>query len=149
MTDADTEARPPRPTAKQPAARRPPWPPVVETTLADWRTRWPQAFTKPVPLAVGFSGHIKAALRADGTGYDRKTLGMAIQQWTLQGAYLRAVARGEMRRNLDGSEAGMPDEATRQSAQKLLDERATRRAERERQRLLAKSPDENNETTQV
>ena len=102
-----------------------------------------------MPLAVGFSRQIKAALRAEGKGFDRKTLGVTIQQWTTQSAYLRAVARGEVRRNLDGSEAGTPDDAARQSAQKLLDERAARRAERERQRLLAKSPDENNETTQV
>jgi sRNA-binding protein len=133
MMDAETESRPPRPTARQPAVRRSPWPAAVDAVLADWRTRWPQAFTKPVPLAVGFSGQIKAALRAEGKAPDRKTLGITIHQWTVQGAYLRAVARGEMRRNLDGSEAGVPDDAARQDAQKLLDERAARRAERERQ----------------
>ena len=62
----------------------------------------------------------------------RKLIGGAIHQWTLQGAYLRAVARGEVRRNLDGSEAGVPDDTTRQYAQNLLDERAVRQAERAR-----------------
>jgi sRNA-binding protein len=54
-------------------------------------------------------------------------------RWTMQGAYLRALARGEMRRNLDGSEAGLPDESARQHAQKILDERVARRIERARQ----------------
>jgi hypothetical protein len=31
---------------------------------------------------------------------------LTIHQWTHQGTYLHAVMRGEMRRNLDGSEAG-------------------------------------------
>jgi sRNA-binding protein len=38
-----------------------------------------------------------------------------------------------MRRNLDGSEAGVPDDAARQYAQRLLEERAAWRAERERE----------------
>ena len=42
------------------------------------------------------------------------------------------MMRGEMRRNLDGSEAGVPNDEARQQAKKLLDERAARRAERER-----------------
>lgn len=108
------------------------WPPAVAALIAEWRERWPAAFTQPIPLAVGFSGQIKAALRAEGKPMDRKTVGVAIHQWTMQGAYLRAVARGEMRRNLDGSEAGLPDDAARQQAQKLLDERAARRAGRGR-----------------
>lgn len=85
---------------------------------ADWRRRWPTAFTHPVPLAVGFSGQMRAALRDEGTTFDRKMFGTAICAWTEQGAYLRAVMRGEMRRNLDGSDAGFPDEATRMEAKK-------------------------------
>jgi len=41
---------------------------------------------------------------------------------------------------LDGSEAGLPDDAARQKAQRLLDERAVRHVEqarRERERKLA------------
>jgi sRNA-binding protein len=104
----------------------------MEEILADWRTRWPTAFTKPVPLAVGFSGRMKVALRAEGKAIDSKSFNLAIRSWTMQGAYLHAVMRGEMRRNLDGSEAGVPDDAARQHAKKLLDERAARRVERER-----------------
>jgi sRNA-binding protein len=132
MMDAETRARPPQPTAKQPAVRRSPRPPWMDATLAEWRERWPAVFTKPVPLAVGFSGHIKAVLRAEGKTIERKTFGMTIHNWTMQSAYLRAVAWGEMRRNLDGSEAGVPDDAAREYAQKVLDERAARQAERKR-----------------
>ena len=135
MTVAETETRPPRPPpAKRPAVRRSPWPPWMEEIVADWQRRWPAAFTKPVPLAVGISRHIKEALRADGKTIDRKVIGGALYRWTTHGAYLRAMVRGEMRRNLDGSEAGVPDDAARQYAQKLLDERAERQVERERQK---------------
>jgi sRNA-binding protein len=107
----------------------------MEAILTDWRKRWPAAFTKPVPLAAGFSGHIKAALRAEGSEPSLKAIGLTIHQWTHQGAYLYAVMRGEMRRrNLDGSEAGVPDDEARQQAKQLLAERAARRAEKERQR---------------
>lgn len=97
---------------------------------ADWRQRWPAAFTKPVPLAVGFSGQMRAALRDEGATFDRKLFGIAIDVWTKQGAYLRAMMRGEMRRNLDGSGAGFPDEASRMEAKAILDERAARQLAR-------------------
>jgi sRNA-binding protein len=108
------------------------WPPDAVALIVDWRTRWPRVFARPVPLAVGFSGRIKAAMQAEGQPIDRKALNMAIRLWTQQSAYLRAVARGEVRRNLDGCEAGLPDDAARQEAQRVLDERAARHAERER-----------------
>jgi sRNA-binding protein len=100
----------------------------MEVVLADWRARWPAAFTKPVPLALGISWQIKTALRAEGAVVDRKTIGVTMHRWTTQGAYLRAVLRGDLRRNLDGSAAGVPSEAALQYAQKLLDERAARQA---------------------
>jgi sRNA-binding protein len=123
MTDTESQDPSPTPTS-QPVKRR---------------RRWPQVFTKPVPLAAGFSGQIKTTLRAEGC-LDRRAFGRAIHYWTIQGAYLRAVARGDMRHNLDGSAAGVPDETARQEAQKLLDEQAARRAERqqrEQERRLA------------
>jgi sRNA-binding protein len=109
----------------------------IEAHLADWRMRWPAVFTKPVPLAVGITGQIKAALLAEGKlveARDRKGIGVSLHSWTAKSAYLRAMARGDARRNLDGSEAGFPDEDARDHAQKLLDERAVRHAERERLR---------------
>jgi hypothetical protein len=68
----------------------------METILIDWRRRWPAAFTKPVPLAVGISRHIKEAQRAEGKAIDRKAIGVALHRWTMQGAYLRAIVRGEI-----------------------------------------------------
>jgi sRNA-binding protein len=134
MTTAETTTHQPTLVAKRPANRRTPWPAWVEAIIADWRKQWPEVFTKPVPLAVGITGQIKAATRANDRTYDRKAFGMSIHIWTMQNSYLRALARGEMRRNLDGSGAGIPDEAARQAAQKLLDERAERQAEKERQK---------------
>jgi sRNA-binding protein len=98
----------------------------MEEMYAQWRRRWPAAFTKPVPLAVGFSGQMRTALRDEGTTFDRKMFGIAIDAWTKQGVYLRAVVRGEMRRNLDGSDAGVPDETSRTEAKRILDERVAR-----------------------
>jgi sRNA-binding protein len=119
-------------------ASREPWPPGEAALIAEWRTRWPAAFTKAVPLAVGFSGQIKAAVRAEGKPVDRKMLSLAIYLWTHQSAYLRAVARGEMRRNLDGSDADIPDDTARQEAQRLLDARAAKHAERARREQARK-----------
>jgi sRNA-binding protein len=101
---------------------------LVTAMLADWSARWPAVFTKPVPLAVGFSGQIRAALQ--GTGATRNEIGITIHRWTMQSAYLRAVMRGQTRRNLDGTEAGIPDDAAREHARKLLEERAIRNAAR-------------------
>jgi sRNA-binding protein len=131
MTDAETTTPPPRPPAKRPVVRRSPWTPWMATILADWRTRWPAVFTKPTPLAVGISRAIEAVLQAEDKALDGKSMGITLHHWTKQNAYLQAVVRGEMRRNLDGSEAGVPDEAAREYAQKVLTERAARRAEKE------------------
>ena len=76
---------------------------------------------------------MKAALRAEGVAIDRKALGQTLHAWTMQSAYLHAVMRGEMRRNLDGSEAGLPDDEARQEAKKVLDERHARRVARAQQ----------------
>jgi sRNA-binding protein len=98
----------------------------MEEMYRYWQQRWPAAFATPVPLALGFSGQMKAALRDEGTTFNRKMFGIAIDAWTKQGAYLRAIIRGDVRRNLDGSEAGIPDEISRIEAQRILDERAAR-----------------------
>src|SRR5260370_19401078 len=111
-TDAETETRSPQPTGRRRAARGSPWQPWMEAILADWRRRWPAVFTRPVvPLAIGISRDIKAALRAEGTAIGHKSIAVTLQRWTTHGLYLHAVLRGEMRRNLDGSEAGVPRDA--------------------------------------
>jgi sRNA-binding protein len=94
--------------------------------LADWWERWPAAFAKPVPLALGITRQISAAFQGEAP---RKLRGAALHRWTNQAAYLSAVARAEARRNLDGTEAGIPDDATREHARNLLAERAARYSE--------------------
>lgn len=103
----------------------------------DWRQRWPAVFGKPVPLAIGTAREIRKEL---GPTVPRALVGIAIHRWTMQSAYLRALARGDERRTLDGSPAGIPDEAQRQEARRLLEERAAKHArdeERVRQRREA------------
>ena len=90
---------------------------------ADWRNRFPAAFTKPVPLAIGIVRQIRQAL-PPGTG--SRDVSRAVHRWTQRPSYLKAVARGEARRNLDGSEAGVPDEAARDYARRTLAEREQR-----------------------
>ena len=99
----------------------------VAATLTDWRDRWPAVFTKPVPLAVGLARQIKQALPPD---FPRKEIGIAVHHWTQGGGYLRAMARGDTRRNLDGSEAGTPSEEAREQARQTLAERERRALER-------------------
>ncbi|MGH7103446.1 MAG: ProQ/FINO family protein [Acetobacteraceae bacterium] len=84
-------------------------------------------------LAVGVSRHIRTARRAKGKDIDRKTTGIIVHRWTMQSAYLRALACGVVGRNLDGSEAHFPDDAAWQYARKMLQECAARQADKERQ----------------
>jgi sRNA-binding protein len=99
---------------------------VLHDIWADWRKRWPAAFTTPVPLAIGVSGQIKAVLRSEGAF--NKMARIAIYRWTLRPGYLNAVVRGEKRRNLDGTLAGVPTHAEQAMARKVMEERTARRA---------------------
>jgi hypothetical protein len=55
----------------------------MEAILIDWRRRWPAAFTRPVPLAVGISRQIREALRAETQTMDRKAIGRSLHRWTM------------------------------------------------------------------
>lgn len=96
--------------------------------LALLRARWPALFTMPVPLATG----IARAIRAELGHVEVPTAGLsrALYYWTNAPGYLTAVAAGEMRRNLDGTEAGAPDEAQRQLATEIMEPRAARQAQK-------------------
>ena len=89
--------------------------------LADWRERWPAIFTTAAPLAVGIARQLREHL-----DLPPREIGIALHHWTKSTKYLHAIAQGVMRRNLDGSEAGVPDEAARQWARNLLRERNDR-----------------------
>ena len=83
----------------------------VETLL---RERWPVVFCVPrVPLAIGIH---KQVLEAAGGDINPVALGRFMRWWVRCPDYLDAVAHGEVRRNLDGSPAGEPDEPQRREA---------------------------------
>ncbi|MBV8399504.1 MAG: hypothetical protein JOZ17_12300 [Acetobacteraceae bacterium] len=107
----------------------------IEATLADWRARWPAVFTKPVLLAVGISHRMREQLPAE---FPRREVGIALHSWTNRRGYLRAMARGDMRRNLDGNEVGIPTEEAREQARQLLEERERRQLEQIRQQRESK-----------
>lgn len=96
--------------------------------LAMLRARWPALFTTPVPLTIGVTRAIRAEL-GDGA-VPVAGLSRALHYWTNAPGYLAAIAAGEMRRNLDGTEAEVPDEAQRRFASETLERHAARRAAR-------------------
>ena len=63
-----------------------------------------------------------------------REIGIILRYWTKRSSYLKAVARGEPRRNLDGSEAEVPTKEAQESARRLLEERGQRQLERIQQR---------------
>ena len=90
--------------------------------LALLRARWPAVFSAPVPLAVGIQHEIKASLEE--VGVPAVGLGQALKHWTQGTGYLAAVAAGQRRRHLDGTDAGEPDETHREHARAILAQRA-------------------------
>ncbi len=93
--------------------------------LALLRARWPALFTTPVPLAVGVVRAIRAELGEGSVPV--AGLSRALHYWTNAPAYLTAIAAGEARRNLDGTEAGVPDEAQRRFAGETMGRHAAQR----------------------
>ena len=92
--------------------------------LALLRARWPELFSAPVPLAVGIEREIREGLGEARVPSAR--LGRALHYWTNGPRYLAAVAAGQRRRHLDGTDAGEPDEAHREYARETLAQRAAR-----------------------
>jgi hypothetical protein len=84
------------------------------------RERFPAVFcaSPRVPLAVGIFRQIREVA---GDEIDPKGLGRFMQWWTSRWDYVAAIARGEMRRNLDGSSAAAPSEDQQQDAARKLD----------------------------
>jgi ProQ/FINO family len=97
--------------------------------LALLRARWPALFTTPVPLAVGIEREIRAGL-GEVARVPAMRLGRALHYWTHAPGYLEAVAAGQRRRHLDGTDAGEPDEAQRRYAREVIAQRTARHAAR-------------------
>ena len=82
--------------------------------------------TSHVPLAIGITRAIQAELGE--ARLPAVALSRALHWWTQAPSYLVAVAAGRVRHNLDGTEAGVPDEAQREAAAEALRQHALRRA---------------------
>ena len=94
--------------------------------LALLRARWPDLFGVHTPLATGIARAIQTELGE--ARLPAQALSRALHWWTQAPSYLVAVAAGRVRRNLDGTEAGVPDEAQRAAAAEALRQHAARRA---------------------
>src|SRR5690349_7064569 len=89
------------------------------------RDAFPAMFVKkePVPLALGIREQLLAAF----PDVERPTLHRFMQFWTSQLAYLKAMsAKGAVRHNLDGTDAGPVSDEHREFAEKAGRETAER-----------------------
>ena len=62
------------------------------------------------PLAVGIDVALIALLTGE---FEASVIARFLADWTRRSAYLAVVARGDVRRDLDGCPAGAPDDAAR------------------------------------
>jgi ProQ/FINO family len=79
---------------------------------------FPRAFKyPPVPLAVGIGRELCHLMSPE---FKPAEIRVFLHAWTSGPRYLKAVVRGEMRRNLDGSPAGVPEAEHRTAARQQL-----------------------------
>jgi sRNA-binding protein len=71
----------------------------------------------PVPLAIAIGPKLCQLLRSE---FKPAEVRAFLHAWTSGPRYLKAVLRGEMRRNLDGSPAGLPEPKHRVAATERL-----------------------------
>ena len=96
------------------AKRRPQRSALSQRLLRDF----PTAFKyPPVPLAIGIGLKLRDVLGAE---FKPGEIRGFLQAWTSGPRYLKAIARGEMRHDLDGSPAGLPAPEHRADALKRL-----------------------------
>jgi len=80
---------------------------------------YPEAFKyPPVPLAIGIGHRLCELLSPE---FKPSEIRVFLHAWTSGPRYLKAVARREMRRNLDGSPAGLPEPEHCAGAKERLD----------------------------
>jgi len=106
----------------------------LDETLAVLCDRWPSLFTAPVPLAIGIERKIQQFL--GDARLPKARLRYALHCWTRRTGYLAAIAEGRCRQDLDGSDAGEPEEAHRAYARELIAERLAKRVSHRQQRKL-------------
>jgi sRNA-binding protein len=79
---------------------------------------FPRAFKyPPVPLAVGIGRELCQLMRPE---FKPAEIRVFLHAWTSGPRYLKAVARGEVRRNLDGTPADVPEAEHRAAARRQL-----------------------------
>jgi ProP effector len=100
----------------------------VHLLLKQLRSSYP-VFRNNLPLAIGIDKQIFAALPE----VERKLLRATLTRHTMSTLYLQQFLKSEARSNLDGSAADKINEAHKLHAQKLLQERAKKNAERKAQ----------------
>jgi sRNA-binding protein len=71
----------------------------------------------PVPLAIGIGIELCELMSPE---FKPAEIRAFLHAWTSGPRYLKAVVRGEMRRNLDGSPAGLPEPEHRAAAKERL-----------------------------
>lgn len=102
------EPKPPAPAAAPPPVDRPSWRDRKRGRYKQARrllaSRWPAIFSAARPLAIGIDKRVRAILSED--EISTADLRMFFSIWTHRDAYRAALARGDRRVNLDGSDAG-------------------------------------------
>jgi hypothetical protein len=69
------------------------------------RKRWPAVFSAARPLAIGIDQQVRAAIGQDESL--TADLKLFLRKWVYRSAYRDALARGDRRVHLDGSDAGL------------------------------------------
>jgi sRNA-binding protein len=75
---------------------------------------------QPPPLAIGIDAALVALLAGE---FDASVISRFLRDWVRRPVYLAAVARGDVRRDLDGCPAGTPADSARTFAAILLGRR--------------------------
>ena len=110
------------------------------------RERWPEAFTDDTaqvhPLAIGSRDKLLEETAQDPSAPDQKWIARALALWCGSTPYLRAIAEGKPRVNLDGSFAGHVDPQHVDHAKQRIEKlkaRGRARAEQRKQEAIAKA----------
>lgn len=112
----------------------------LDETLAVLRGHWPALFTAPVPLAIGIERRIQQALGE--ARFPKMRLRRALHCWTRRTGYLAALTEGQHRQDLDGADAGEPEEVHRAYARELIAERQAKRLSHRQQHRPQPVPSE-------
>jgi sRNA-binding protein len=105
----------------------------AEKTLAELRERYPKAFPLDPEAVMPLMLHVHKKLIA--AGYDRKAVSAALGQYVNAPAYLKTLAAGKPRVNLDGEPVGFVSEVHQTDAKEKLENPAARKTWKPRPRI--------------